>query len=165
VTDGWRPILAVLANPAARSVFAEAVVDGRHQPPTGVRRARAEHQLVAAGLLVADAAGTLVVNEALLRSLLAEGAPRPRTGPERFVNHAGRIDQYPASATERHQLFAWIAERALEPDEVLDEREVGDRLERFTDDVATLRRYLVEHEVLVREPDGSAYRRAPVSRG
>ncbi|WP_434332077.1 DUF2087 domain-containing protein [Microbacterium sp. CGR1] len=34
------------------------------------------------------------------------------------------------------------------------------RLEQYTADVPTLRRYLVVHGILAREPDGSAYWRA-----
>jgi hypothetical protein len=43
-------------------------------------------------------------------------------------------------------------------EEDLPEAALNERLAQLTDDVATLRRYLVEAEVVERFPDGSGYR-------
>lgn len=91
---------------------------------------------------------------------LLEAHAKPRgEGIDRFLD-GERIMQYPVSPALRFELLVWAAERAVAPGEVLSERELGERLQRMTSDVALLRRYLVDHGLLQRTPDGAAYRRA-----
>ncbi len=47
-----------------------------------------------------------------------------------------------------------------EPGEILTERAVNDRLAAIVDDVAAMRRYLVDAGLLERSRDGGAYSRA-----
>ncbi|MEO8529237.1 MAG: DUF2087 domain-containing protein [Pseudolysinimonas sp.] len=83
----------------------------------------------------------------------------PDVGVAKFLRRSdGRIDRYPRRLVERGLLLRWIAERAFHADERLTEAEVNDRLMVYADDVATLRRYLVDHQLLDRDADGSRYR-------
>lgn len=91
-------------------------------------------------------------------------APVPRGRADditRFLDRDGRIDRYPLRAAERRELLVWVATRALPLDEVLDERAVNTRLEPYAPggDVAVLRRYLVDHELVERTASGSQYAR------
>jgi hypothetical protein len=88
--------------------------------------------------------------------LAAAPVPPQPTGPERFLRD-GRIDRYPAAQGERAELLALVASRAFRPREVLGEAEVNERLASFCDDVAVLRRYLVDFGLLVRTRSGSEY--------
>ncbi|MDT0180875.1 DUF2087 domain-containing protein [Microbacterium oleivorans] len=83
-------------------------------------------------------------------------APRP-TGVERFLSPDGRLSGYPARAEERRRLLALIAGRILRPGEVVDEQTVNERLAAISDDVAVLRRYLVDHELVERTRSGTEY--------
>lgn len=69
----------------------------------------------------------------------------------------GRIAVYPRRAADRRALLQHVVAEAIGRDEGLDEPEVNDRLRGFTDDTATLRRYLVDHGLLVRSRDGAVY--------
>lgn len=157
-----RPVLAALGNPHVRRVYAEVVLgaapDELGRDLGAARRRRAVSTLLAAGL-VEEVDGRLVeVPEAFTR--LLGGAPAARTrGPERFLDHHGRLQGYPRVAADHHALLRLVAERAVGEDEVLTEAELGERLARFTDDTATLRRSLVEAELLERTRSGSEYAR------
>jgi hypothetical protein len=70
----------------------------------------------------------------------------------------GRIAVYPRRTADRRALLEHVVAEAVGRDEGLSEPELNDRLRAFTDDPATLRRYLVDHSLLVRSPDGSVYR-------
>ena len=79
-----------------------------------------------------------------------------KQGIEPFLRD-GRISHYPAKATRRRELLAWAAEQSLGADETIDELAYNERLLGLTDDPATLRRYLVEAGLVVRQPGGAAY--------
>lgn len=158
----WRPLVAALANPHARRLWAQVVLGADHEKVgagMGASRSRrAVAALVDAGLL-AEVDGRLVERtDTLGRLLAAAGRPRPR-GPERFLTGSGEIDRYPVDAGERRALLELVARQVLEPDEVVSEAELGERLRRFSADTATLRRYLVEAELLERTRSGSEYAR------
>ncbi len=157
-TERWRGVVAALLNDDLRTVLAEIAPAA---PLTPARRERAIDRLILAGVLRRDRAD-VAIDTAALRALLA--APVRPTGPERFLDADGRIDRYPAGAGDRRTLLEWIAERAFPIDETLSEGQVNERLAPFAPggDVAVLRRYLVDHELLERTPSGSEY--APVAK-
>lgn len=69
----------------------------------------------------------------------------------------GRIAVYPRRTADRRALLEHVVAQAVGGDEGLGEPELNHRLRAFTDDTATLRRYLVDHGLLVRSRDGSVY--------
>lgn len=153
MSDRWRGVIAALLNPDLRAVLAEALAS---DPLTDARRARAARRLQEIGL-VRGHGDRLVFDEAFVRELLAENAPARPTGPHRFLDGAGRIARYPVQEADRLELLRWVAAQAFRPDEVLSERATNERLGRFTDDVAALRRHLIDAEVLERTRSGSEY--------
>lgn len=153
MSERWRGVVAALLNPDLRSVLAEVM---RGDTLTDARRARALARLSEIGL-VHETDDGVVFDEAFVRGILAENAPAKPTGPARFLDESGRIDRYPTQADDRRELLRWVAEEAFEPGVVLSERDANDRLERFTDDVAALRRHLVDAEILERTRSGSEY--------
>ncbi len=162
--NAWRRIVGILANDDARSVYARIVLgEPVDEAATGLRERRLGRVLanLADSGLVEDRDGTLVATGDMFRAMLAAEPVQRATGVERFLRD-GRIDQYPASASERRELLEWVASEAFTAGEELSEPEVNARLERFADDVAVLRRYLVDHELLERTASGSTY--APVAR-
>jgi len=89
-------------------------------------------------------------------------APRPRAAAgdiTRFLDASGRIDRYPLRAGDRRELLEWVAGRALPAGAVLDEKRVNEALAPYAPggDVAVLRRYLVDHGLVVRTASGSEY--------
>lgn len=159
----WRPLIAALANADARRVFAEVELErpldevGADLSPS--RRQRALDALTRAGLITIEGGAAAVAAERFARALRdAPSRPR-RTGVDRFLDAEGRIDRYPSSAADRSELFRHVAETALAPGEAVDEAELGERLERFGDDTAALRRHLVDSGLVVRTASGSSYSR------
>ena len=86
--------------------------------------------------------------------------PRPVDDPvlvSRFVSADGVLIAMPRRQSDRLVVLKHIAQ-AVEVGRELDEPEVNAQLRPFSDDVATLRRYLVDAGLLVRRPPG-LYRR------
>jgi hypothetical protein len=166
MSNEWRRIIAALTNPELRRVYAEVILaEHRDRAPLApARRARAVRTLTDAGLVRPGPAGSLQADDERLTRLLATGDRATRQGVERFLR-AGRIDRYPARASERRELLVWILTRALPDHGDRTESEVNEALLEYTDDVATLRRYLVDAELLERTPSGGAYRRVHDSAG
>lgn len=161
MSDRWRGVVAALLNPDLRTVLADVMGGGEL---SGARRERAVTRLVELGLL-RDDSGNLRLDEGFVRELLAE-QPRARpTGPARFLDDGGRIDRYPVKAGDRIELLRWVARQAFDEDAVYTERATNDRLSRFTDDVAALRRHLVDAGLLERTRSGSQYARVSDDRG
>jgi hypothetical protein len=156
----WRPILAALANPHARRLFAAIVLD---ESPDSIglspsKRRQATTMLVRAGLVREVGERLVGQPEVFGRVLVAAAEPRA-SGPERFLNERGEIDRYPYDATERRALLRLVADRALAVDEVVSEAELNERLAAFGPDTAALRRALVDEEILERTRSGSEYAR------
>ena len=82
---------------------------------------------------------------------------RPRTGPERFLDRHGRIEKYPVRDADLRELLGAVVSRVLSPGEVLTEPEINDRIRPIADDIAFVRRALVDHELVERTPSGTEY--------
>jgi hypothetical protein len=169
MTEEWRPIVAALADPVRRAVYASVVgSDVGTAANTAAKlnispkkRDRALAALVGAGLLLSTEGG-FVVDGTIFKRLLDQDPQPTKHGIDRFIRN-GRIDQYPARPDDRTELLAWAADQALTLDEVIGEREINSRLELLVDDFASLRRYLIDAGLLQRDADGRTYRRAPKS--
>jgi hypothetical protein len=148
----WRRIAATLADPDRRRVYAEAVLGLPGTP--GRKREKALDALHSAALIDADGRPTDVFAE-----LLAADPVPAKDGPERWLED-GRIRTYPAKRAQRRELLSWVVEQTVDHGESLDEAALGQRLDALTDDVAALRRYLVDGGLLDRDADGQRYRRA-----
>ena len=149
MANEWRRVVAALAHPDRRAVWAEAVFRGSGALAEP-KRAKAAAALQDAGLLDADGNAVTAVFGQLL-----ESAPEVRReGIDRFIQD-GRIEQYPAKQPDRDALLNWAA-GAL-PAERMSERALGIRLALVVDDVVTLRRYLVVAGLVSRTPDGAVY--------
>ncbi len=127
------------------------------------------NQLVAAGLLTrADGCIRLDVKalRAAKQGLFARpAAPSPASPDEQvlatFVRD-GRIVQLPAQFAKRIVVLRWLAGH-FEPGRAYTEREVNELLSGHSEDHATLRRYLVDLELVTRE--AGLYRRAAAVAG
>lgn len=165
-SNAWRPILAALANDAARELFAHLVLQGHIGAGVyldSLSPSRANHvrsALLSAGMARVDDDGQLHLEPAAFTNALrAAAAPPAQTGIERFLTADGAIKAYPSNLTERGELLALIARTCVGEEEVLSEAELNARLERFSPDVAVLRRYLVDYGELERTRSGSEYAR------
>lgn len=90
------------------------------------------------------------------------GAMDPMTPPPelaRLFNKAGDLVSMPVKAPLRRQLLTWIAS-TLPTGRDLTEVEINACLRPIDDDVATLRRYLIDHD-LIERPEPGVYRVLP----
>ena len=62
----------------------------------------------------------------------------------------GKLKSIPAQQKKRDVILRFLARR-FETDRMYDEREINDILREYHDDVASLRRYLVDSELLHRQ--------------
>lgn len=158
--SAWRPVFAALANTDARRVYASIVLQ-QSAPGSDLSPSRRKHSIESlrkAGL-IKDGDDGLVASDAFVEILHAAPKPTRRTGIDRFLTDTGRIDRYPSKPDDRLDLLQLVARNVLAAHEVLTEAEINERLTRYHDDVATLRRYLVDHELVERLPNGAQYAR------
>lgn len=94
----------------------------------------------------------------VFRELLTEGARDTPKGYERFLEN-GRVARWPSKAADKDGLIRWIMDQCLATDERVEERELNDRIEKFSDDPALIRRHCVDIGYIMRAPDGTDYRR------
>lgn len=160
----WRRLVAVLASRDQREALAHLLLGQDPEPALAALkpkvRAKTRAALLASGVVDADDDGRLALREAAFKQMLAAAAPPRREGIERFRD-GQRIVQFPANAAERFDLLARVAEEAMRPGEELSERDVNERLAPFHADTALVRRYLVDHGLIRRSPDGAVYGRDP----
>ena len=161
----WRPIVAALANDDVRAVHAQIVLGLPVSLGSTAQAAARTHKslqtLLRAGLIEeAESESEYVASSIPLKRALAAQAPDRKQGIERFLRD-GRIQRYPSNLSERAELLRWVAEQTLADDEVLSERDINERLRPVDDDIARLRRYLVDLGVVERTPSGSDYRLRP----
>lgn len=151
-----RAMLACLANDEVARVFASIVLaSGPAQNISVARQEKATSMLMHSGLITAGGAGQLNVAE--IRSVLS-GLGREASGSESpWLDEHGRITRYPRRPAERAQFLATLGEQVIGLKERLTEAQLNTRLGELTDDIPTLRRYLVVHGVLDRTVDGSSY--------
>lgn len=155
VSNEWRRVVAALANPERRAVYAGIVLDSPVDVPPA-RQAKARAALADAGLLTLHADGSATLVERVFADLLALDPEVKREGVQKFVRD-GRIESYPMKPAERLDLLRWVVgELDAGP---WSEAAINDALASFHPDVAALRRYLVDAELLERAPDGSRYYR------
>lgn len=86
-----------------------------------------------------------------------EGSPFDRKVLETYLDPEGRLVAMPAQQKKRLVILRRLAE-AFEPGRRYPEREVNAVLRRTSEaEYVTLRRYLIDHRLLQREPGGRAY--------
>ncbi|MFD2757749.1 DUF2087 domain-containing protein [Gulosibacter faecalis] len=158
----WRNVIALFVNEQTRHV-AGRLLAGESVDPEALelspsRRRHVVTAITNSGIAALTDDGVLALTPDVFPRLLAEGARPARTGIARFLVN-DRIVTYPSAPAEREELLRWVRDRAIGVDETLTESELNDRLAKFHDDVAVLRRYLVDFELLERRPDGAEYRR------
>lgn len=162
-----RRLAAVLADPEMRAAYARVVLGSPLDDALGhlspARRRKAATALTGSGLVAVAADGTASAPDAVFRAILAQQpATPPAQGVERFLRD-GRIDRWPASPADLDALLRHVVAQVLDPDEVLDEKALTERLLRLTDDHALLRRHLVDAGLVLRTRSGSEYARADAS--
>ncbi len=133
--------------------------------------ARALARLIGARLVREEETGLAVDLRVLADAARASSTPRRRATPEgatseqaavarNFLTEDGRIRALPARDAKRRLVLEWVAGR-FEPGREYAEKEVNGILLGVYDDVASLRRFLVDERLLARE--AGVYRRTGAS--
>lgn len=152
-------LAAVLANSDQRRVFARLLLgEDAEAELAGVKpkgREKTRQALLGAGL-AEDVDGALTLREGVFKELLAADAAPRKEGLDRFRDGA-RVVQWPANKAERHRLMEQLVGEVLTAGEELGEAELNQRLSRVHEDTAFVRRYFVDHGLVRRAADGSAY--------
>ncbi len=165
--NAWRALVATLSDDRCRRVYARLVLgddaseEFRTMSPGAARRV--ERALLTAGLVERDGDRLRAIPEVFARALAAAPTPERPAGVERFFS-GGRLSVYPARQYDRAAVLALIAHRVIAVDESIDEGTINERLSTVVDDVASMRRYLVDAGLLTRSLTGDSYRRADARR-
>ncbi|KRF30947.1 DUF2087 domain-containing protein [Yonghaparkia sp. Soil809] len=157
----WRPIVAALADDDARPIVGALLAGGDAAEQLAAlsptKRARVVRVLTASGL-AREHEGRLEARTEVFRELLRAAPVDRPTGIARFVRD-GRIEHGPSGASDRAEVMAWAADRAVGVAELADEATVTERLAAIFEDPAALRRYLVDADLIEWRRDGSQYAR------
>jgi len=151
----WIQVAAGLKNPSMRQLLG-AVLSGTTIPEKlGKAQLKDLARWQKIGLLGQD--GQL--NEQLLEKTLSSASAQKadQSGIQRFF--AGpRLQTLPAKPADRHEVLIYVRDAVIGAEEQLREEQLNERLRVFHPDVALLRRYMVDHALLLRTADGSSYR-------
>lgn len=150
-------VFAGLKNPQMRRVLAAILLEEQQRLGSDRTTAKNLERWVKIGLVI-EQEGSWVLNEQLLSDTLAAGA-KPRTereGIERFFR-GFKLTTLPAKPTERLAVLTHIRDAVIGGDQQLTEAQLNERLRVIHEDVALLRRYMVDHGLLERDGDGSRY--------
>ncbi|WP_455247856.1 DUF2087 domain-containing protein, partial [Rothia aeria] len=77
-------------------------------------------------------------------------------GVQRFLVK-GRVQRWPSRAEDKDALLRWIITESIAESERLAESELNDRIRRYTEDPALVRRYGVDFGMLRRDPATQIY--------
>ena len=153
-----RAMLACLANARTVRLFAAIVLsESGTLPGLSAREHRDLESLIDSGLIAQGSDSRLQVNAEGIRAILRRSSPERPSGTSRWFRADGKIASYPRRPAERRALLETVGATVLTPGERVSEGELNARLTPYTDDIPTLRRYLVVHGALNRARDGSAY--------
>jgi hypothetical protein len=152
--------LRVLGAAVLGAVDEEAILTASGLPRATARRAL--DRLVSGGLLVNDEDGRWQVSVGRLKEAARRASGlRPELTPEDVGATAeqaavlrgflvdGKLTSIPVARRKRMVMLDWLAQR-FEPGKVYPESQVNRVLQRYHDDFAALRRYLVDEEFLER---------------
>jgi hypothetical protein len=163
-------LVGLLAEYVRLRVFAAitlgAINTGQVQAMTGF----AESDVLVAvrslmdGGLVTTVDGGLVVQIGVLQRAAGRVEPPAGTRPPDRIRDAvlrafivdGRLVSIPSKRSRRHLVLEYIVTR-FQPGVRYHEREIDAVLTTFHPDHASLRRYLIDHELLARDSDGTSY--------
>jgi hypothetical protein len=160
-------LVGLLAEPDRRRVAAALILAASDLPQlvetTGLNTRQvvdALDRLTAAGLVESGSHGEYVILEATFKAA-ARSSPRRNSAPSTgdVVDRSivdGKLIHLPRKRTKRLLVLDQLAQQ-FEPGTHYSEREVNRTLRPFDDDVATLRRYLVDEGFLDRG-DGTYWR-------
>ncbi|MEU4161537.1 DUF2087 domain-containing protein [Actinoplanes sp. NPDC026670] len=167
-------LLMLLSHPVRCRAFAELARHGKdgvtifemsiHLDVPQTEAAELLGRLVGAGVATGTGNGYYRVRDGVLREA-AQALDRVQpVGPllseypqlKSFFAH-GRLKSLPPTLSERAQQMAELFARFIAVDGVLTESEVNDRIARAADDVAAVRRMLVESGWLERDRAGTSY--------
>lgn len=160
-----QPVLSALANPLCRDLWARIVLEEFSAPATR-KQEKALERLVQAGLVVCDPSdvrdhdGHPVWRDAGVFQELLRQQSVPASGIEARYIRNGSVDHWPSKEEDKLELVRWILDRALEHGEQVPEQELNQRIRRWCQDPALVRRYGVDGGLLRRDPLTQVYARA-----
>lgn len=160
-------LIGLMAEPARRRLIAALILSAGDFEDLATRTGLEARELVdaldrlrTAGLIEEGSDGTVVLLEELFKTAARIGAersgPAPGTEPADDASRIlatsivnGRLVHLPRKRSKRLVVLDHLAQE-FEPGVHYPERDLNRRLRKFDDDVATLRRYLVDERFLDR---------------
>ncbi|PCC28974.1 hypothetical protein CIK76_09745 [Glutamicibacter sp. BW80] len=154
----WIEIAAGLKNQSMRTALGLVLAGAQEQLNDSARTSKDLQRWAKIGLLTAHD-GRWQLNDELLDDTLAAAVDSntQRAGVMRYFT-GPRLNALPARPADRLEVMLHIRDHVLFTGESLREDQLNERLRVIHEDVALLRRYLVDHELVHRDLDGSRYR-------
>ena len=153
------PVIAALANGESREMYAKVIVQDVPKTPN-YRDRKLLARLEAVRLIEKSEDGLWQATEVFsdYLSRLKSVKNQVTDDVERFLVK-GRVHTWPSRAQDKNALLRWILQKSIPASEQCSEREMNERIRRYTDDPALVRRYGVDHGILERDPATQIYRR------
>ena len=142
------PVIAALANDESREMYAKVIVQDVPKTPN-YRDRKLLARLEAVRLIEKSEDGLWQATEVFsdYLSRLKSAKNQVTDDVERFLVK-GRVHTWPSRAQDKNALLRWILQKSIPASEQCSEREMNERIRRYTDDPALVRRYGVDHEYL-----------------
>ncbi len=159
-TGTWIQVAAGLNNQSMRQVLGQVLLGQDPRPDAaGSRSAKDLARWEQIGLLHRAEPGGWELNETLLHETLnaAKASKADRSGIQRFFTGTA-LHTLPAKPGDRLEVLTYLRDAVISSEDELREDQLNERLRVFHPDTALIRRYLVDHGLVLRAADGSSYR-------
>lgn len=155
----WIEVFAGLNNDGMRKVLG-LVLNGDFDSSTADKSSIKNLQRWSKIGLIAEVEGVWRTNDAAIKDVLSSNRKpvESREGIQRFFNGPELVIM-PARPEERLAVLTKVRDSVIRASEQLSEAQLNDRLRVIHDDVAMMRRYMVDHGLVERSLTGSCYSR------
>jgi len=158
MSQQWIEVFAGLKNPAMREVLGAVLCHRGDELAADRNTEKNLQRWQKIGLLQRGERGWQINDQMLAEALRAQSRPASeRAGVERYFN-GPKLHTLPAREGDRLTVLEYIRDAVMDPGEELSEQRLNERLMVIYPDVALLRRYMVDHGLLLRAADGTGYR-------
>ncbi|WP_159613788.1 DUF2087 domain-containing protein [Glutamicibacter sp. JC586] len=157
----WIQVAAGLKNASMRQLLGEVLAGTQIPAAPSKSQSKDLARWQKIGLLTHEAEQWKINEQFLDRTLQQASAQKPESsGIQRFFT-GHKLSTMPAKPADRHAVMLYIRDAVITDGERLREEQLNERLRVFHQDVALLRRFMVDHALLLRAADGSSYQLGP----
>lgn len=153
------PVIATLANKECQKMYAKIILESTPEV-LNHRDRKVIEKLKKVGLVEESEKEGLQVTDIFSKylSTIKDSKPQDSDSVQKFLTN-GRVHSWPSKVRDKDKLLIWIIQKSISKNEKISEHKLNERIRNYTNDPALVRRFGVDHGILVRNPSTQIYER------